>query len=391
MSYLTRAFWILIMTAALSRAASNPECLVYIGTYTDRGLVLPARDNAPGERSQGIYVFRFDLATGQLTPAGLAAETPNPTFLTLATSGKFLYAVNEVSQFRGEAAGSISAFSIDPSTGRLTLLNQVPARGTGPCHISLDHTGKNALAANFGSGSIAVFPIQPDGSLRPASAFAQDHGSGPNPRQAAPHAHSINVSPDNRLAIAAEFGTDRLLVYRFDAEAGTITPAEPPQVTMKPGSAPRHFAFHPNGKFAYALNEIDSTVTALRYDSARGAFETLQNLSALPAGFSGQNTAAEVVAHPSGKFLYTSNRGHNSIAVFAIDAEGKLRLITHVACGGKTPRGFNVDPTGRWLLAANQSTHNVAVFAIDGDTGIPRATGVSVAVHTPVCVKFLVR
>jgi 6-phosphogluconolactonase len=378
-----------VCAAALLHAAPSPECLVYVGTYTDRGLVLPARENAPGARSQGIYVFRLDLDSGQLTSLGLAAETPNPTYVAVAASGKFLYAVNEVSKFQDEPNGSITAFAIDPRDGHLRSLNQVSARGAGPCHACLDHTGKNLLAANFGSGSIAVFPIAADGSLRPASAFAQDHGSGPNPRQATPHAHSINVSPDNRLAIAAEFGTDRLLVYRFDASAGTITPADPAQVTMKPGSAPRHFTFHPDGKTAYSLNEIDSTVTVLRYDATTSRFQPLQNLSALPDGFRGQNTAAEVLAHPSGKFLYTSNRGHNSIAVFAIDPDGKLRLVTHVASGGKTPRGFGVDPTGRWLIAANQSTHNLAVFAIDPTTGIPRATGVTANVHTPVCVKFL--
>ena len=243
--------------------------------------------------------------------------------------------------------------------------------------------------ANFGSGSAAVLPLNPDGTLRPASAVVQDTGSGPNPRQAGPHTHSFNVTPDNRLAVAAEFGTDRLSVYRFDATAGSLRPADPPQVVLRPASAPRHFTFHPNGATAYSLNEIDSTVTVLAYDAARGSFRELQNLSTLPADFKGHNTAAEVLVHPSGRFLYASNRGHDSIAVFSIDAEGRLTPVAHVASGGRTPRGFSLDPSGRWLITANQDTHNIVVFALDPATGIPAPTGQSLEVRSPVGVKFL--
>lgn len=370
-------------------SAAARECFVYVGTYTDRGLLGKPSANAPGVTSKGIYVFRFDTVTGKLTPLGLAAETPNPTYIAFSASGKFLYAVNEIYQFRGQPGGAIGAYSIDPASGLLTLLNQVAARGTGPCHLCIDRTGKNLLAANFGSGSVAVFPIDPAGTLRPASGFSQETGSGPNSRQDGPHSHAINLTPDNRLAISSEFGTDRLRVFRFDASAGTLTPAEPPHVPMKPASAPRHLAFHQNGKFAYSLNEIDSTVTVLAYDSGKGTFRPLQNLSALPAGFRDHNTAAEVIVHPSGKFLYTSNRGHHSIAVFAIESDGTLRTIAHVPSGGKTPRGFSVDSSGRWLIAAGQSTHNIAVFAIDPVTGIPAPTGETAPVHTALCVKFL--
>ncbi len=382
--------WLLLgLLVSVTASAAAPPNLVYVGTYTDRELLVPSRSNASGERSKGLYVFRFDPDTGKLTPLGLAAETPNPTYVTFSQSGRVLYAVNEIYQYQGEPTGTVSAFAIDPASGRLTFLNQVVSRGTGPCHLCVDHIGKNLLVANFGSGSVAVLPLNADGTLRPASAFAQDTGTGATARQTGPHAHSFNVSPDNRLAVAAEFGTDRLLVYRFDAAAGSLQPAEPPSVPFRPGSAPRHFSFHPNGKVAYAVNEIDNTVTVLAFDAARGALRELQTLSTLPDDFKAMNTAAEVLVHPSGRFLYASNRGLHSIAVFAIDDSGRLRLVANVPSGGRTPRGFSLDPTGRWLIAANQDTHNIAVFAIDPTTGIPAPTGQSLEVRTPTGVKFL--
>ena len=384
-------FVVSVLTIAGTRIAAASTELVYVGTYTDWELFGPPRRNPPGERSQGIYVFRFDADTGKLTPLGLAAATDNPTYVTFAPSGRYLYATNEIYRFHDEPTGAVSAFSIDAATGRLTFLNQVAARGTGTCHAAVDHSGRNLLVANFGSGSVAVLPLNADGTLRPTSAFVQDTGSGPNPRQATPHSHSFNVSPDNRFAIAAEFGTDKLSVFRFDAAAGSLTPADPPSVPLKPGSAPRHFTFHPDGRVAYSLNEIDNTVTVLAYDAARGAFHELQNLSTMPGDFTGRNTSAEVLVHRSGKFLYTSNRGLNAIAVFAIDESGRLRLVTNVPCGGRTPRGFSLDPSGRWLITANQDTHNLAVFAINEATGIPAPTGQSLEVRTPVCVKFLPR
>ncbi|HWA09062.1 MAG TPA: lactonase family protein [Opitutaceae bacterium] len=381
--------WLLALLIPLPAFAATAYDLVYVGTYTDRELLVPSRGNAPGERSKGIYAFRFDPDTGRLTSLGLAAETPNPTYVTFSQSGRVLYAANEIYKFQGEETGTVSAFAIDPATGRLTLLNQTVSRGTGPCHLSVDHTGNNLLVANFGSGSAAVLPLNADGTLRPASAVVQDTGTGPNPRQAGPHTHSFNVSPDNRLAIAAEFGSDRLMLYRFDAAAGSLRPAEPPFVAMAPASAPRHFTFHPNGKVAYAVNEIDNTVTALTYDAAAGTLRVLQTLSTLPSDFKAMNTAAEVLVHPSGKFLYASNRGLHSIAVFAIDEAGRLRLLANVPSGGRTPRGFSLDPTGHWLIAANQDTHNLAVFAIDPATGLPAPTGQSLEVRTPTGVKFL--
>lgn len=380
------ALMFLLDAASWLHAAES--LLVYVGTYTDRELLVPTRANAPGPRSEGIYAFRLDPATGKLESLGLAAASANPTYVTFSADGKFLYATNEVYRFRGADAGAVSAFAIDTSTGRLRFLNQESARGTGTCHASIDHTGRVLLAANFGGGSVVALPVAADGSLRPASDFEQDVGSGPNPRQAGPHSHSINVTPDNQFAVAAEFGTDRLRVFRLDPAAGLLTPAEPAAVNIAPASAPRHTAFHPDGRTLFVLNEISSTLTALRY-APGGGWSELQTVSALPADFTGRNTSAEVVVHPNGKFVYASNRGHHSIAVFAVAPDGRLRAVAHVPCGGRTPRGFAVDPSGRWLIAAHQDTHAIAVFAIDAVTGIPKPTGESAPVHTPVCVKFL--
>jgi 6-phosphogluconolactonase len=374
--------------AALPPGAAAANTFVYVGGYTDWELFGPPRRNPTGERGQGIYVFRFDLASGHLSSPGLAARTDNPTYVTFSASGRALYAVNEVYRFEGEEGGAVSAFMIDDSTGRLTLLNQRATRGTGPCYAVVDHTGRNLLVANFGSGSVAVFPLAPDGSLQPMSAFVQHTGSGPNPRQAGPHAHAFNLSPDNRFAIASEFGTDQLLLYRFDPEAGLLEPAETPAVKLAPGSAPRHFTFHPNGRVAYSLNEIANTITRLGYTPADGAFHVRETVSTLPAGFTGRNTAAEVIVHPSGKYLYASNRGDNSIAVFDLAADGSVRLRTTIPCGGRTPRGFAIDPEGRWMIVAHQDSHSVTVFAVDAANGIPVPTGQSEPVRTPTGVKF---
>lgn len=363
--------------------------LVYVGTYTNWEDLEPPHHTPPGARSEGIYVFRFDSATGRLEPLGLAAATDNPTFLNFSPDGRFLYAANELYHFDDQASGAVSAFSVDRASGKLAFLNQVAARGTGTCYVRTDQTGKFLLLANYGSGSVAVAPVKRDGTLGTLVSFVQHSGSGPSPRQAGPHAHSINVTPDNRYAVAADLGADKLFVYRFDAVTGSLSAADPPSVALKAGAGPRHLSFHPNGRFAYALNEIGSTVTVLAYDQARGVFRELQTVSTLPADFQGASTAAEVLVHPSGKFLYASNRGHNSIAVFAIDARGMLKLVAHVPSQGRTPRGYSLDPEGRWLIAANQDTHNIAVFRIDANTGIPAPTGQSLEVRSPECVRFL--
>lgn len=352
--------------------------MVYVGTYT-RGA------------SKGIYAYRLDLASARLSEIGLVAETPSPSFLTIHPNRRFLYAVNEVDTYEGQKAGSASAFSIDRSTGRLTYLNTVSSRGSGPCYITVDKTGQGALLANYGGGSIAALPIGNDGRLAEASAFVQHSGSGADPRrQRGPHAHSINLSPDNRFAIAADLGLDQLLVYRFDPVRGTLAPHDPPFAKLQPGAGPRHFTFHPSGHFAYVINEMQSTITAFRYDGTRGQLQESQTISTIPEGFQGNNSTAEVQAHPGGKFLYGSNRGHDSIVVLAVNSsDGTLKLIEHVPTQGKVPRNFGIDPTGSVLIAANQNSNNLVVFKIDPKSGRLTPTGQVLEAPIPVCVKFL--
>ncbi len=369
---------LLVSGQTVKGSPANAQLLVYVGTYTGKG-------------SDGIYLLRLDTASSGLTSPVLAAETPNPTFLALHPNHRYLYAANEIGRFDGKKSGAVSGFAVEPGTGKLTFLNQEASGGDGPCHLVVDRTGKYVLLANYGGGSVAVLPIQGDGRLGTATSFVQHTGSGSNPqRQEGPHAHSINVDAANRFAVAADLGLDKLLVYRFNSTNGTLTPNDPPFVTVKPGSGPRHFAFHPQGRFAYAINEMGSTVTVFAYDGTQGTLKEVQTISTLPKGFKGENDTAEVQVHPSGKFLYGSNRGHDSIAVFSIDkANGKLSLIQNESTQGKTPRNFGIDPSGRILLAANQDSGNVVAFRIDPRTGRLSPTGQSVKVNSPVCVKFL--
>lgn len=325
---------------------------LYVGTYTQR-------------ESKGIYAYRFDSSIGTLAPIGLVAETSNPSFLTVSSNQKFLYAVNE------DAQGRVSAFSIDPATARLSLLNSVSAKGSAPCHLALDRTGRWLFVANYSSGSVAMFPVGADGRLGEASTVVQHSGSSiDKQRQQAPHAHSVNVSRDNRFLLVSDLGLDKVMTYRIDKTKGALTPNEPGFAKISPGAGPRHIAFTPNERFAYVLNEMSSSVTALRFDRGRGSFEEIQTLSALPVGYSGSSSGAEIAAHPSGKFLYASNRGHDSIAVFAIDAKsGKLSLLGTEPTRGKTPRNFTIDPTGHFLLAANQNSKSISAFRIDQTSG----------------------
>lgn len=339
-----------------------------------------------GRSSKGIYAFRFDSKSGKLDPLGLVAEANRPSFLALHPNRRFLYAVAE------EKGGAVSAFRIDAQTGKLTLLNTVSSKGTGPCYVRVDRTGKNVLVANYGSGSVAVLPIDADGKLRESTSFFQHTGTVADPkRQGGPHAHSFNPSPDNRFAVAADLGLDELLVYRFNAAAGTITPNQPPFTKTAPRSGPRHFAFHPNGKNAYAINEISCTMTAFDYNAKAGVLKEIQTTSTLPADVkvTPQMSTAEVQVHPSGKFLYGSNRGHDTIAVFSIAPKGMLTLIENVATQGKIPRNFGIDPTGSFLLAANQDSNTIVVFRIDKKTGRLTPTGQTVEAPAPICVKFV--
>jgi 6-phosphogluconolactonase len=353
---------------------------VYFGTYT-------------GTKSKGIYFAKLNLVTGELSTPVLAAETARPSFLALHPTRPLLYAVGEVSTFQNQKAGAVNAFSIDPATGMLALLNQQPSGGGGPCHLVVDRTGQHVLVANYGGGSVASLPIDKEGKLGPATSVIQHAGSSVNKaRQNEPHAHSINLDAGNRFAVAADLGIDKLLVYRFDAAKGTLAANDPPFCEVSPGAGPRHFAFHPAGRFAYVINELHSTVTALAFDADRGALEPIQTLSTLPEGEKVPgNSTAEVQVHPSGKFLYGSNRGHDSIAIFSVDAAtGKLAHVGNEPTGGKTPRNFGIDPTGTFLLAANQNSDTVVVFRIDRQAGKLAQVGSPVEVPSPVCVKFAV-
>ncbi len=358
------------------KARAKGEFFVYVGTYT-------------GQKSKGIYAYRFDAATGKLISLGLVAETVNPSFLAVHPNQRFLYAVSETSDHEGRSSGAVSAFAIDRGTGKLAFLNKVSSRGGGPCYVAADKTGRDILVANYSGGSVAVLPVLRDGRLGEASAFVQHAGSSVNPkRQQGPHAHSINVSPDNRFAVAADLGLDQVLIYRFDPAKGSL--ANPGIAKVNPGAGPRHLAFHPSGRFVYVINEMQSSVTAFAYDAGRGALRELQMISTLPRDFAGDNTTAEVQAHPAGKFLYGSNRGHDSITVFAIDTEkGTLTPVEHVPTQGKTPRNFGIDPTGSYLFAANQNSDNIVVFRIDPKTGRLTPTGQVLEVSSPVCVKFV--
>ena len=385
-AFLSITPFLLLLSAVCAGAPAkhHAKYLVYIGTYTGEG-----------SESKGIYAYRFDSDTARLEPIGLAAETTNPSFLAVHPNHRFIYAVNEVSNYKGQKSGAVSAFAIDRATGKLTLLNQVASRGGDPCYISLDKSGKHILVANYGGGSVAVFPILVDGRLGEASAFVQHIGHGANPqRQEGPHAHSIDLSPDNRFAIVNDLGLDETLVYGFDSAKGTLAAddgkVKPMSAKADGGAGPRHLAFHPNGRFAYVINEMHSAVSVFRYDPATGSLQKLQTISSLPKDFSGQSDAAEIEVHPSGKFLYASNRGPDKIAVFAIDGnKGTLTLIEYVSTKGASPRYFEVAPGGSLLLAANEKSDNIAVFQINSQTGRLTATGKVLEVGQPVCVKFV--
>jgi 6-phosphogluconolactonase len=366
--------------SAADPATTKGKYFIYIGTYTE-----------DGSKSKGIYAYRFDPAAQEITAIGLVAETINPSFLAIHPNHRFLYAVNEVGKYKGQSSGAISAFAIDHATGKLTLLNEVPARGADPCYITVDKTGKHVLVANYTGGSVAVFPVLDDGRLGEASAFVRHQGHGTNPeRQEGPHAHSIDLSADNKFALVDDLGLDQVIAYRFDGAKGSLALNEPAFAKADAGAGPRHFAFHPNGKFAYVINEMQSAVTVFAYDAAGGTLRSLQTISTLPKDFTGKNDDAEVQVHPSGKFLYASNRGHDSIIVFAIDpTKGTLTPVEDVPTRGKTPRSFEIDPTGSLLFAANQKSDNIVVFRIDGGTGRLTPTGQVLEVAAPVCVKFV--
>jgi 6-phosphogluconolactonase len=363
---------------ARSYSSKSQEVLVYVGTYTTG-------------KSEGIYLYRMNLSSGELKHVSTTAGVVNPSFLTVDPRRRYLYAVNEVTDFAGKTDGAVSAFAIDRNTSALQFLNQQSSLGGAPCYVTIDHTGRFVLVANYAGGNVSVLSVEHDGRLGGAADMDQHQGSSVNAdRQEGPHAHSIVLDKANRYAYSCDLGTDRIMIYRFDSNKGTLTPNKQPWVRVKPGAGPRHFTFHPSGLYGYVMNELDATVTAFRCDRAAGTLQEVQTVHTLPEGFSEVNATADIHVSPSGKFLYGSNRGHNSIVVFEIDDRtGKLRLIQHVATQGRTPRNFAIDPTGRFLLAANQESDTIVTFRIDPANGRLKPTGHITEVPSPVCLEIV--
>lgn len=344
-------------------ADAQPRYRVYLGTYTD------------GE-SQGIYTCEFDLKDSSLTPVKLVAETVNPTFLAFHPSGKFLYAVNE-------SEATISAFALNAQGDKLTFLNSQPSQGGAPCHLSVDRSGKHVLAANYSGGSCLSIPIEADGKLSSSASFQQHQGPKTN-------GHAINLDAANRFALCCDLGLDKVISYAFDAKTGELTPHS--ELNTPPGTGPRHLAWHPNGKIAYVNGEHNMTVLTCAYDAQHGKLTQTQVLSTIPDDVRRDaGSTAETVVHPSGKFVYVSNRDpYNSIAIFAVDPENfQLSVVGHQSTGIKTPRNFAIEPTGQFMLVANQSGGNVCVFRIDQQTGELIPTGTKVDIANAVCVRFM--
>jgi 6-phosphogluconolactonase len=341
----------------------------YVGTYTSFF------------GSKGIYHFKFDEKTGTISPGALVAAASNPTFLAIHPNRRWLYAANE------RKDGMVNAYAIAPD-GQLQLLDRQSARGDGPCHVSLDGSHRYVFVANYVSGTVAVLPIEHGGGVGPATGFDQQRGGSVNrDRQEGPHAHAIYADPANRFVYSCDLGNDRVEGYRFNPVKGTIHPSPAATAKIAPGSGPRHLVL--NRGFVYVVNEMANTVTVLRRDAGTGALHTVQTVGTLPRGFSQENTTAEIAVHPNGRFLYASNRGHDSIAVFAISDNGHLSLVQHASTGGKTPRNFSFDPSGRWLLAANQNSNDIFVFRVNASTGKLTPNGQKVRVGKPVCVAFM--
>ncbi|HEU4712113.1 MAG TPA: lactonase family protein [Pyrinomonadaceae bacterium] len=351
-------------------ARQSRELTLYVGTYTSGA-------------SEGIYVYRMNSDTGELKMFS-SIKSVNPSFLTVDRTRSFLYAVNEVPDFEGKTSGAVSAYAID-ATGKLNFLNQQASHGADPCHLTVDRKRKNLLVANYTGGNLALLPIRSDGTLGPVADLKQHAGSGPKQQQNGPHAHCIILDPSERHALAADLGIDKVMVYRFDPREHNLHSVT--QAGLQAGAGPRHLTLHPNGRYLYVINELDSTMTTMNYNA--GTLTTIDTVSTLPAGFSEVSYCADVHVSRSGRFLYGSNRGHNSIVVFAIDERtGKPTLIEHTSTQGNWPRNFVIDPTGKFLLVANQRSDNVVIFRIDSKTGRLTPSGHVAQIPAPVCLKF---
>ena len=362
--------------AGVAKDSPAKSYYLYVGTYT-------------GPNSKGIHAFHYDPAQLALEPLGTVAEMAQPSFLALSPDRRFLYAVSELGN-NGKSEGYVYSFAIDEASGKLAFLNRQPSGGGGACHLVVDKSGKFLLVANYGSGSAASFSLKPDGFIGDRVSKIQFDGSGPNPaRQRGPHAHAVVLSPDNRFLFVPDLGADRIQILRFDSSTGTLARNTPADVAVKPGAGPRHFTFSPDGRFAYLLCEMGSLVIAFRYDSPTGSLTEIQAASTLPDGFADENNSAEIEVDPTGRFLYASNRGHDSIAVFSIDQQtGKLDRTQIEPTQGRTPRNFTIDPTGRHLLAADQDTDRIVLFDRDVQSGKLTPAGKTVDVPSPVCLLF---
>ena len=352
------------------------EFTLYVGTYTSG-------------KSEGIYGYHMDRVTGKLTRFN-SFKSINPSFLAIDRSKRYLYAVNEVGEYLGKPSGGVRAFAIDSESGNLRLLNEQASLGADPCHLTIDRKKKALLVANYTGGNVSVLSVRSDGTLGPSTDIENHEGSGVKEQQKGPHAHCIILDRLERYALAADLGIDKVMLYRFNPMTGKLEPGAQPWAQLKAGAGPRHLTIHPNGKWTYVINELDSTMTALQYNERTGALSEIETVSTLPAGFSGASYCADLHVSPSGKFLYGSNRGHNSIVVFEIHpGTGKLKLIHHVSTEGNWPRNFTIDPTGKFLLVANQRTDTVVTFSIDPLSGELKPTGHVEEIPVPVCLKFL--
>ncbi|HOW68337.1 MAG TPA: lactonase family protein [Candidatus Paceibacterota bacterium] len=377
------------MAVRAEKLRPNLNQNMYIGTYT-------------GGASRGIYRLEFNPATGEMTSPQCVAETPSPSFLALHPSGKWLYAVNEVSDFKGQKSGAVTAYAVKQGGSELVQLNQQPTGGAGPCHLTVDRRGRHVLVANYGGGSVTVLPLDRNGQILPPLGVVQHQGSSVNrQRQAAPHAHGIYLDPPNRFAFVPDLGLDRIMIYRYDARRGLLAGSPEPAsigsaigervscAPLAPGAGPRHLAIHPSARWLYVINELNSTITAFDYDIKQAGLREIQTVTTLPDGWKRGNSTAEIAVHPSGRFLYGSNRGHDSIVVYSIQPRtGMLALRKHVSSGGRTPRNFAIDLTGEWLCVANQDSDSLRLYRIDLMTGDLTATGQTVSVGKPVCVLF---
>ena len=376
-----RLIWLVLVAVLclIGRAVSTPhfaDRLIYIGTYTGR----------PGLTSKGIYAFRFDDNSGALTPLGLVAETPNPSFLTSSANGRYVFAVNELQSFNGEAGGSVTSFAVDPATSKLEQISVQPTRGAGPCHLTLDRTRRYLAVANYGGGNYALLPVGVDAQLQPPTNVVS--GNRGDDAAAKPLGHMVAFDADNRFLVTADKGLNRMLVFRFDALMGGLTPNEPASTPLPSGSGPRHFAFHPSGRWLFTINEQAATITTFAWDAKVGSLKPTSSVPTRPATVTTGSTA-EIAVHPTGKFVYGSNRGHDSIAVFSVGAEGGLTLVEYESTRGRTPRNFAIDPTGRWLIAGNERSDTLAVFSIDQANGSLSAVGPLASVGAPVSVLFM--